>query len=170
MPEKETKISGSGSSESLPTVLRPKTERGTTEIHLENVGPDTSLPAAVVQEVSEDLGLVTINSKCLKRLAEIGAGIDSMGSVQVANGSVLIPLKVALMVAQKIGEGVTDPKAARESAKPIADVLNAINKAAASLKYRVPTSAKAAPGPNRTQCFEADVPIHIDQAVVNVQK
>lgn len=171
MPGANSLLNSLGPSDGSKTQIEPHSPKDLVTTEIKQTDVETRLPLAEIREVSEQFSMIEISGNCAKRLAEIGAGLDSMGSVQVANGGLLVTTKTAIKWMIRVDEVLTNAKTDTllKAGKPIAQVLNAVNKSMNSLKNRVPTNSKPAPGPTRTPSFPADQPVQmLTQTQINI--
>lgn len=152
----------------LPADLKPRKDREPLEIEIPNDAMVANVPPSALPEIAKEFELIGLSRAEIQKLGVLGINLESIGTVQVANGAALVSLQCALHIVQKLKEGTTDFESALKAAGPAGALLRAITTANNSLKTKLPTSAKAAPGPTRKASFPADGRINIQQAVVQV--
>lgn len=159
------------SSPQLPASLRPALDRepSHTPIIASDVG--TVIPSEALPELAEELKLIGFDSNLMRQLANCGIKLEGVGMVQVANAYHYLTLQAGLSCIAKIKTAIDNGNAedAAKFADPLSKIMGKVNTLANSLKDRTPTSAKAAPGPNRTPSFPSDAPINVEKAIINVQ-
>lgn len=158
------------SSQQLPANLKPVLEKEPLAVELAPHDVATEIPAGELPEIAREFQLIGINREAIKNLAVLGISLESTGSVQVANGANLITMKCALSVIQQLEKGAGQSfENALKAASPMGSLVRAMTALGNSMKTKLPTSVKSAPGPTRKNSFPADGPILIDKAIVNLQ-
>lgn len=132
----------------------------------------TKIPAEALPELADELHLMGFDNNLMRQLAQCGLRLESVGVVQVANTMHYLTLQAGLSCIAKLKTAIDkgDAEDAAKFADPLAKIMGKVNTLANSLKDRTPTSAKPAPGPNRTASFPSDAPINVEKAVINIQQ
>lgn len=153
----------------LPDDLQPHKKVETLAIEIPDKAVVANISPEDLPDIAEEFKMVGLTRKQIQELGVLGINLESIGSVQVANGINMVSMKCCMAILQKLHEDGTKTFENALKAGPVAaSLLKALTPASNSFKTKLPTAAKAAPGPTRKPSFAANAPININQAVVNV--
>lgn len=137
-----------------PLLPEKAEDKGSVEILQTDANAD--LPVAAAAEFCEEFGLAQLKGNTVRELAKLGVALESNGSVQVANGMTVVTARVLMNAVVQVGEYIKDPASAMKAGPVLCQLAKAVKQAGDSLKMRISTSAKSAPGPTRVESYDAD--------------
>lgn len=147
------------SSRPLQNPLLPDYAEAKGSVEILQTDANADLPVAAAAEFCEEFGLAQLKGNTVRDLAKLGVAVESNGSVQYANGMTVVTARALMKCIVHLSEHVTDHASATKAGPLLCQLAKAVKQVGDSLKMRISTNAKSAPGPTRVESFDPDAPV-----------